>query len=827
MLSERKWVHRKISNEEIERTAKAAGISTLLSRIFLSRGIEDISYIKKFLEPSLEELHDPFLLTDMEKGVERILLAIEKKEKIIIYGDYDVDGVTSTSILTDFLLKQGAYVEYFIPDRKDEGYGLSVKTVDKILKLNASLIITVDCGVTALKEVQYINENGMDIIITDHHECKEVLPEAIAVINPCRPDCKYPFKVLAGVGIVYKLVQALCSKKGLSDAHNHYLDLVATGTVADVVPLIGENRIIVHYGIKMIEKSSNLGLKMLLEHSGMKDKSVNSWTIGFVIAPRINVAGRIGDASRAVRLFTTESETEAKSIVSELNDENRYRQESELQIYNEVLRAIDIEVDLNKEKVIVVAGKGWHHGIIGIVASRVTEKFYRPSILISLEENMGKGSGRSIEGFNLFKALSTCETLFETYGGHELAAGLTIKEENIALFREKINAYAAEVLKEYDLIPKMKVDCIINKNDITLKNIYELNKLAPFGAHNPSPLFQYDGITVNDIRTVGEDKHLKAKFVDSGSYTDAIGFNMGRLIHSLNHGERVDVVCSLEINSWNSMDKIQLNLKDLRICEEISLQDRFFYSLEKCRDFQIGCENKEYLLPDLNEGETEGRILNEEQLAKVLHHLDEKRVVFVLNSLQSVKKLENFLKSLYEDIKKTYEICYTSTKHSESEVVILVNPDIDSHAMNAFDQIIFFGCWINKNYLLKLMSGIDRTKLAFCSNIREMDFDLNEIILDRQDLVAVYQFLKSNSENNNLFIGDLCAFARKISKSYKIKMNYFKLKKSLEIFNELKLLNFDSDASLGVKITLSDYNGKKTNLDNSILYRNLQSLKCK
>lgn len=725
MLHNKFWVSIKISDIEVERLSREAGISRLIARVFLSRGVSDAGYIRKFLNPSLSGLHDPFLLKDMGKAVDRIIQAVRSREKIVIYGDYDVDGVTSTSILKMFLSRQGADVDFYIPDRIDEGYGLSISAIDKILQSNPSLIITADCGISAVEEIKYINDKLVDIIVTDHHECKAVLPDAYAVINPCRPDCSYPFKELAGVGVAYKLVNALSIKMNLRDEHNDYLDLVALGTIADVVPLTGENRIIAKHGIPRIESTNNLGLRTLIESSGLKDKPLNSFGVSFVIAPRVNAAGRIGDAGRAVKLFTTDDEKEAFDIAAELNDENRFRQDTEGEIFQQAVDMIESEIDLDKEKVLVVAGEAWHHGVIGIVASRITEKYYRPSILISREGDTGKGSGRSIEGFNLFKALSHCEGFLERFGGHELAAGLTLQIGNLDKFRKMINAYADSILSHDDLMPKIRIDAYINSEDINIENILELEMLAPFGSGNPEPVFGYDGFKINDIRTVGDNKHLKLRLEDNGFYVDAIGFKMGHLCEAFNAGDTLDAAFSLEINSWNSTQKAQINLKDIKPNEEVIIKNNYFYSLDK------------YI---------ESAKLND-------YNIDN----------EFLKKIESLGRVL-------------------------------SGSMNCFSQEEF--------------------------NLPQLE----EIIPERRDLAAVYQYLKANAKEQ-MVIDDLFVFAKKVAYSYKICMNYFKVKKSIEIFEELNLLKTEPAGKYGMSIAIINNVKEKTNLENSTLYRKLQTLK--
>lgn len=817
----KQWVVNKVSegneheiNEKVQRISKHCKISPLLAKIFISRGIEEEEYIKMFLNPSMKDLYDPFLLKDMDKAVDRIINAVRSRERIIIFGDYDVDGITSTSILYDFLVKCGADVGYYIPDRKEEGYGLSIGAVQKVINDGASLIITVDCGITAFEEVKYIIDNDVDIIITDHHECKDELPEAYALVNPCRHDCTYPFKELAGVGVTFKLLQALSIKMDLKDPSLDYIDLVALGTVADVVPLVSENRIIVKYGLKKIENTFNKGLKALIDVSGAKDKPVTSYTVGFVLAPRINAAGRIGDATRAVRLFTTDDENEAIAISKELNEQNIYRQETEQEILNDVLSRVERSVDLKKEKVIVVWGEGWHHGIIGIVASRVTETFHRPCILIAVEDGIGKGSGRSIEGFNLFEALSHCTSLLEKFGGHELAAGLTIKEENIEKLKEMINEYADTLLKDSDLIPKIKIDVEVTKEDISLDSVRELDLLSPFGVGNPSPVFAYKNLMIEDIRTVGNDKHIKLKLKDNESFIDAIGFNRGFLAEIYNKNDVIDTACSFEINSWNNTESVQLNLKDVKESQDILVQNRFYYSLDKAIDFTCLYDENEI---DLFL-ENIAQVTSSEGFKKDFYR--DSKTVILINSINSLKALTDALNV----IKAEYEMAYNvENKVDDCDVCILVNPKPDEFSAEPFDRVIVFGEWISKSYLYNIIMDIDIGKLFILDKIC-FKVDESDIIVERQDMVAVYQYIKSNF-NGNYIIDDLFKFARSISKSYGRNMNYFKVKRIIDTFEELNLLKKSERGMYGMEVSIIDTKGKKADLESSAIFQSFKAFK--
>ncbi len=819
MLAEKTWVYSNNPVSDVDIISKRAGISPLLAKLFLSRGINDINYILDFINPSLNSLNDPFLLKDMDKAVERILKSIEKKEKVLIYGDYDVDGTTATSILYNFIKTLDVCVDYFIPNRLEDGYGLSESSIGKVYAYSPNLIITADCGTTSMDEIRQLMDSEIDVIVTDHHECTEQLPNAYAVVNPCRPDCTYPFKELAGVGVAYKLITALCMKLNLGSRYNDYLDLVALGTVADVVPLIEENRILVKYGIDLIENTNNIGLKALADSCTLKDKRINSWTIGFVLGPRINAAGRTGDASRAVRLFTTMDEKEATDLVDVLNDANKYRQDTEAEILEQVINYVEKQIDLSTEKVIVVSGDGWHHGIIGIVASKITDRYYRPCILISCENGQGRGSGRSIEGFNLFTALSNQASLLEKFGGHELAAGLTIKKENISEFRKRINEYADGVLTPEDMIPKIKVDLPVSREDLTIQNIRDLDRLAPFGAGNPSPVFICETLKIQSARTVGEGKHLKLGVDCGGAVFDAIGFNMGGLSETLNTGDHIDAACSLEINTWNSVDRIQLNLKDVVKDIETRVGNEYFYtldsSLESCGLEDILGESQSAVL-DLISG------LNNISINEILS-LEGANVILV-NSLEAISELKDAFRNNPGAIKKPLKICYTCFNGSKKDLpVLLINPDPSIIDLSGFERVIFYGGWICAGYLEKLLEKVDSNKVYV--NIKNNSIILNivAIIPERRDLVAIYQYIRANL-GNEIKVDNLFDLAEKISESYKIDINYFKLKKGLEILEQVDILEKSMTGKYGMSIVIKDKK-EKANLESSILYRKFQSLK--
>jgi single-stranded-DNA-specific exonuclease len=556
------WKTTEIDSDTISSIIYNTGVSTLMATVLASRGFSNSDLIKDFLNPKLANLYSPYLLKDMEKSVERIIREIKNKGKILIYGDYDVDGVTSTTVLYNFLKSCGADVDYFIPDRMEEGYGLNMNAIASICKSKPSLIITVDNGVYGLHEVEYINQQGIDIIITDHHECPEILPNAYSIINPKQPDCPYPFKKLAGVGVAFKLAQALSQKLyGDNRQMLKYLDLVCLGTIADIVPLVEENRIFVKYGLKTIANTENIGLKALCDESGIKE--IDSWSIGYLLAPRINAAGRLGEAGRAVELFVTDDAQRAESLAKELNQDNKNRQDIEARLTEEIIELISTN-NHDDDNVLVIYGENWHHGVIGIVASRITEKYNKSCILISFEDEIGRGSGRSVDGINLFEILQKSRHMLEKYGGHEKAAGLTIQRKNIDGFKELVQKIAAEKLNEITTERTINIDAEINARQLDFKAVNDLKLMEPFGMENPAPLFTLGKLKIGSLRTVGDNKHLKLVLNSDGFTLEGIGFRMGELQNELEVGSCVDVVCSSEINTFAGRKIVQLNIKDLR-----------------------------------------------------------------------------------------------------------------------------------------------------------------------------------------------------------------------------------------------------------------------
>ena len=584
--------------------SRALGINPIVAELLYSRGYTDHKSCSSFIRMENEIFRNPFDMADMEPAVKRINKAVRNGEKITIFGDYDVDGVTSVCTLYLYLKSRGARVEYYIPNRAGEGYGVSASAITAIKENNTTLIITVDTGITAIDEVLYAKSIGLDFVITDHHECHGDLPRAEAVINPHRPDCKYPFKELAGVGVVFKLLCAYEEKyyantrlDATLNIIRQYADLVSIGTIADVMPIKEENRIIVKYGLSMIEKTERVGLRALIDVSTgarpndrskrRKKAKITSSFIGFTLAPRINAAGRVRSASEAVELFLEEDYSKALIIAEELCEANRERQAEENKIMLEAYERINA-LDIDNNPVIVLNADDWHHGVIGIVSSRITEKYCRPSILVSFEgneelglpDNVGKGSGRSIKGLNLVEALCHCSEKLVKFGGHELAAGLSVTREELPEFISMINSYARNNLSPDDMIPSIEADMEIPFNCINLSLADGLAGLEPFGVGNPVPLFIVRGVTVCEISGVSENKHSKLVFTDGAHSVSGICFSRSPESLGVYVNDLADILFSIDVNEWQDRKSIQLIIRDIRpstsqIMEEEAEEKRY------------------------------------------------------------------------------------------------------------------------------------------------------------------------------------------------------------------------------------------------------------
>ena len=549
--------------------SRELGVSPVTARLLCIRGHGSLDEARRFLSPRLEDLHDPFRLADMPVAVDRILAAIAAKERIAIHGDYDVDGVTSTVILRRALELLGADVVHFIPERLRDGYGLQPATIDRLHHDGARLVISVDCGIRAAEAAARARELGMDLIITDHHEPDTQLPHALAVINPKRRDCSYPDKNLAGVGVALKLVQALCGRSGRSNWMPAFVKVAAIGTLADVVPLTGENRVIAKLGLGMLSKGPHkVGLRALLEVCGLSGREIDSYHIGFVVAPRVNAAGRMSTPDIAARLLLACDETmgeEARALAEQLNAENFRRQQEEAEIVAQARKVVETDLEVGSRTVLVVAGDGWHRGVIGIVASKLVDTFHRPAIVISIDGDMAHGSCRSIPSFNMLGALESCGEVMSKFGGHKQAAGLTIETARIRELRARVNDFADGCLGPDDLRPRLWIDGALTFRSIDEQVVSELAALAPFGAGNPCPVFRTSRVEIVDGPRRLKERHLKMAFRQEGRVFRGIAWRASeRESFVAEHRAAIDLAFSLENDTYNGERYLQLSVADFR-----------------------------------------------------------------------------------------------------------------------------------------------------------------------------------------------------------------------------------------------------------------------
>jgi single-stranded-DNA-specific exonuclease len=549
--------------------SRALGLDPVVARLLCLRGVHDPDDAVRFLRPSLDQLHDPFRLADMAPAVDRLLAAIERRERIAIHGDYDVDGITSTVIVRRALELLGADVVHFIPERIRDGYGLQPIAVERLYAQGVGLLVSVDCGIRGVEAARRARELGVDLIITDHHEPERELPCALAVINPKRPDCTYPEKELAGAGVALKLVQALCLRTGHESWLPSFVKIAAIGTLADVVPLLGENRVIAKLGLDMLSRGPHkVGLRALLEVAGLAGRTIDSYQVTFMLAPRVNAAGRMSTPDIAMRLLLAVDEAmaeEARALATELDEENQRRQREEQEILAEARHLVETDPDVGAHSVLVVAGEGWHRGVIGIVASKLVDIFHRPAIVLSLAEGLGHGSCRSIPAFDMLGALERCGDLLLRFGGHRLAAGLTLDAGRVKEFRAAINAWADETLEPDDLRPRIRIDGPLPFSSITGKAVDEMSRLEPFGPGNPRPVFHAAGVEIVDGPRRIKDRHLKLAVRQEGRLFRAIAWRaIERESFFAANRSGLDLAFSLAQNTYRGETTVEFSIVDSR-----------------------------------------------------------------------------------------------------------------------------------------------------------------------------------------------------------------------------------------------------------------------
>ena len=598
ILNRKKWIVSESNRDIAAEIAENCGVDPFAAYLLVARGLTDEFLVESFLYDT--DIIDPFLLPDMEKACERIKSAIHNGEKITVFGDYDADGVTSTALLYSYLSKNGANVDYYIPDRAGEGYGMNIDAIESLKERGTSLIITVDNGISAIEEIRKAKELSIDVVVTDHHQCSEVLPEAVAVVDPHRKDSDIEFREWAGVGVAFKLVSALadCDAYDLLD---EYGDILAIGTIADIVSLKGENRILVRSGLSVLNDSyqnSTLrkGLKALIDESGT-NKSMTSMSAAFRIAPRINAAGRMGSANRAIKLLLTDDTEEATLLASEIGSANSERQSTESGITESAEKYIEEHPEIKFARVIVVDGEDWHQGVIGIVASRLCEKYGKPCIVISKSGDIAKGSGRSVEGFSLYDALFYCKDILVQYGGHKLAAGLTVETKNIDEFRALVNEYAE---KNASALPVLKLDCKLNPASVSLDLLSSISILEPFGAENPQPLFGLFGMKITGIQPVGSNKHIRLTVNKNGVNLPVMLFSVAPEDFPYCVSDVIDLAIRLSQNEYMGETKVSIQVKDIKL--STMDDDKVQESLLLYESFRRGDilteEQKKILLPD-------------------------------------------------------------------------------------------------------------------------------------------------------------------------------------------------------------------------------------
>lgn len=563
-----RWTLSNISDEQaVQKLAQAISVSPTIARVLVARGVKTFEQAKQFFRPSLADLHDPFLMDGMELAVERAMQAIENGEKMAIYGDYDVDGTNSAAMLYLFFKELGANVDFYIPDRFTEGYGVSTTGIDRLAASGVRLIITVDCGITAVEQVEYAGSLGLDVVICDHHEAGDRIPAAYAVLDPIKPGCPYPFKSLSGCGVGFKLMQGISTRRGDVESIYPYLDFVAIAAAADIVPLVGENRSLVAHGLRKLNDSPRPGLRGLLECAGIKRGNLGTAQIVFGIAPRVNAAGRLGDARRAVEMLIEEDEVRAFQRAQELESDNRSRRTIDEETFAEAQKLVERALLEGDVRSLVIHNPNWHPGVIGIVASRIVEKYYLPTVLLTSVEGVAKGSARSIAGFDIHNALKQCEQHIEQFGGHKYAAGLSVREENIDPLRAALNKFALNQIDDEMLIPQIHVDSEVQLQELTSTFFHIIKQFAPFGPGNARPIFlARNAEVVGYPKIVGKD-HLKFRVRSGTGFTEAIAFGMGSRLAELNGGSRYDFVFNIEENEYRGTVTQQLRIVDFRVAE--------------------------------------------------------------------------------------------------------------------------------------------------------------------------------------------------------------------------------------------------------------------
>lgn len=669
MLGKQKiWDIQEYNKEKAGFYAAELGISPLVTGILLERGFNDVDAMRNFLFGSKEPFHNPFLLKGMEATVERIERALENGEQITVYGDYDVDGITASSLLYVYLERRGAKVNTYIPKRKSEGYGLNDDALKSIFESGTTLVITVDCGISGYHEVEQAPA-GLDIILTDHHTVPAQLPPAYAIINPKQEDCAYPFKDLSGVGVAFKVCQALEQRRTNSEIYWEELtELAALGTVADIVPLLGENRELVRRGLKAMERTSLVGLRALIKASGCSCENISSENIGFILAPRLNAVGRLEHAQSAVELLVTKDEVKAEAIVAELNKENALRQEISRSIMEEAEALLVKEEHI--DTAIILASEGWHQGVVGIVASRLVDKYHLPTILISINDGVAKGSCRSIPALNLYAAIAAESDILIQFGGHHQAAGLTMPAEKVDEFKARFKAYVREHLNPEDYIPRQNIDCVLNNGAITIRDLQELSLLEPFGCGNSNPVFAFEKALLSNHRAIGRDRSHLQLIVDKGDYSyKTLMWNKAELLPLLCDNMVADIAFMPRINDWNNETTVQLHAVALR--QRWNVCDLRLSNDNKDRILQGFVRTADKVTVFVNDKTTYAGYFDNEHMQVANYEERASAPIVVLYDLPKLP-LKNIFKQLRKDKVATIVLLYNSTDRYNLEKQLLL-----------------------------------------------------------------------------------------------------------------------------------------------------------
>ncbi|HHV73531.1 MAG TPA: single-stranded-DNA-specific exonuclease RecJ [Thermoanaerobacterium sp.] len=727
------WVSKKTKNDKlVDEIANKFNLKTYVAQTIVNRGYDDLEKVYEYLNPTLNALNNPYLLEGIEKAVSIIKYHIGLNDKITIYGDYDVDGITSTSILYMALRRLGANVDFYIPDRLLEGYGINMDAVKALCDSGTKLIITVDCGIASLKEVQYARKLGLDVIITDHHQVPDILPEANCIVNPHIKDCTYPYRELAGVGVTFKLCLAL-----LGDEALEFLDVVALGTVADIVPLTGENRVIVKEGLKMMRNTKNKGLRALIDSAGLNERDIDTYHVGFILAPRLNAAGRLESAVLCVNLLVTDDTIEADRIAAYLNSENAKRQEIEKKILEEAIMQVESNVDLEKEKFIVLYSENWHPGVIGIVSSRITERYHRPSILISVSDGFGKGSGRSIKGFNIYEAIKYAGDYLINFGGHEMAAGLTIDSGQIDDFRLKLNEYANTKLTSFDMMPIIEIETSID-DVLDCDGANQISLLEPFGSGNPMPMYAIKNLVVKQISLFGDNKHIRIMAEKNDVMHNVVLFNRACEFDKISTGAVLDIAGFVKVNEWNGEKKLEIIAKDILVKEKNVLFFRNLYNTLMSfndDDFQ-GLESYNFI--DMR------NIDDKRSYVSKLFKSDDNTAV-IINTRYHIKELINYLNACnYCDFKLSNKIV-----DAKNAVLWCINADEIMHLPSKFKNIVFYDIPFDSKMFYNILANSRESIVHLLFGKEDLKSSLNDIyniVPRRSDFAKIFVSMKENSD---------------------------------------------------------------------------------